>query len=162
MSTLSKVDAGKFLRQLADEGLRSFGITTAMGKAEQCVAEMAFRVQLTMKRCGVVMPVEILVRDPLRPFENFDARALETDFKALLKHADETLPKPDPAVTDWQQRVRDEKAELDERTTKLLAFMDTDPYGKLEMHDQLLLREQLRHMQWLSDILGQRIARFKP
>ena len=62
---------------------------------------------------------------------------------------------------EFQQRVIQEKAELDARLTKLAAFTASNPVFKtLDDVDQLLLCRQTYAMQELSDILAERIARF--
>ncbi len=59
-----------------------------------------------------------------------------------------------------QQRVVEEKAALDEKMAKLLAFFDTAQYAALATEDRLLLIAQHTHMRAYSDTLGTRIARF--
>lgn len=59
-----------------------------------------------------------------------------------------------------QQRVSDEKAELDERIGKLGAFIHGDVFPTLPGADQLLLIEQHSAMIVYSEILAKRIARF--
>lgn len=61
-----------------------------------------------------------------------------------------------------EQRVLEEKAELDGRCGKLAAFLITPIYARLDEPDQALLSQQHKAMIRLSDILGLRIARFKP
>lgn len=59
-----------------------------------------------------------------------------------------------------QQRVVEEKAALDDKMAKLLAFFDTPTYAALATEDRLLLIAQHTHMRAYSDTLGTRIARF--
>lgn len=59
-----------------------------------------------------------------------------------------------------QQRVIDEKAELDERLAKLHAFLKTGIFKSLPDEDQILLDRQATAMSILSGILKARIARF--
>lgn len=60
-----------------------------------------------------------------------------------------------------QQRVVDEKAELDDRLGKLDVFITSNPvFGKLSDKDQELLTAQRGAMQEYSDILSQRIDLF--
>ncbi len=61
---------------------------------------------------------------------------------------------------DWQQRVVDEKAALDEKRTALLAFFDKPAFNELPTEDRILLIAQHTHMKAYSDVLGTRIARF--
>lgn len=62
---------------------------------------------------------------------------------------------------EWQSRVIEEKAELDKKLEKLRAFFGTLEYSKLERPDQMLLIEQRTAMTDYSNILRDRIARFK-
>ena len=59
-----------------------------------------------------------------------------------------------------QQRVIDEKAELDERRAKLAAFAHTEMFAGLPQDEQTRLEHQGFHMGAYSDILAQRIANF--
>jgi hypothetical protein len=59
-----------------------------------------------------------------------------------------------------QQRVLDEKVELDERLKKLSAFVVTDAFNRLDSTDRELLLEQEDAMTTYSDVLGRRIANF--
>ncbi len=69
-------------------------------------------------------------------------------------------PSYPPGLQDWQTRIIDEKRELDERMTKLDAFIQSEPFQSLPQRDQYLLQEQYEAMDRYSDILKQRIARF--
>lgn len=59
-----------------------------------------------------------------------------------------------------QQRVLDEKAELDERLKKLSAFVITDAFNRLDSTDRELLLEQEDAMTTYSDVLTRRIKNF--
>ncbi|MEQ4907360.1 crAss001_48 related protein [Proteus vulgaris] len=59
-----------------------------------------------------------------------------------------------------QQRVVDEKSELDDKITKLAAFTGGDIFKSLEHLDQELLSQQLVHMRNYSETLSLRIERF--
>jgi hypothetical protein len=61
-----------------------------------------------------------------------------------------------------QQRVVDEKAELDERLAKLIPFLDTAIFAGLDDAEKSLLRQQSHAMACLSAILGERIDAFAP
>jgi hypothetical protein len=74
-----------------------------------------------------------------------DAEKAEIQARSLLPH---------------QQRVVEEKAALDEKLAKLLAFFDTPTYNDLPHVDRLLLIAQHTHMLAYSATLGTRIARF--
>lgn len=60
----------------------------------------------------------------------------------------------------YQERVVDEKQELDERIEKLRVFFNTDTFQELADRDKYLLVQQSGVMTTLSRILGDRIARF--
>ena len=60
-----------------------------------------------------------------------------------------------------QQRVVDEKAELDKKATALSQFIGhSDIFTKLDAAEQERLREQNDVMWQYSEILGKRIAAF--
>lgn len=59
-----------------------------------------------------------------------------------------------------QQRVVIEKAELDEKLTKLKAFFGTEIFKGLDEAEKQRLRDQCNAMQDYSEILGARIAAF--
>ena len=59
-----------------------------------------------------------------------------------------------------QQRVIDEKAELDDKLTKLDAFTVTDRFLGLPLQEQSRMVNQSVHMRNYSEVLGARIAAF--
>lgn len=59
-----------------------------------------------------------------------------------------------------QQRVLDERTELDDKLAKLTAFFDTSIFNGLEPVEQKRLRRQHAAMKDYSEILGERIAAF--
>lgn len=59
-----------------------------------------------------------------------------------------------------QERVVKERAELDEKISKLSKFIGTDTFQALPLSEQTLLREQRDVMNRYSSILGERIAAF--
>lgn len=59
-----------------------------------------------------------------------------------------------------QQRVVDEKAELDGRLAKLNAFIDGATFSTLDADSQNLLKQQAATMEMYSDILTDRITAF--
>ena len=61
----------------------------------------------------------------------------------------------------YQQRVINEKSELDERLEKLQAFTLTQVFKDLKQSDREDLIEQSIVMKMLSDILARRIAAFE-
>lgn len=66
-----------------------------------------------------------------------------------------------PAIPPHQQRVIDEKRELDERLTKLGDFIDGNAFfATLPASEQMDLKSQRTVMQTYSCILSDRIARF--
>jgi hypothetical protein len=61
-----------------------------------------------------------------------------------------------------QQRVVAEKAELDEKLSKLKAFFETELYHNLDAAEHDLLACQSDIMEEYSAVLGARIAAFTP
>lgn len=59
-----------------------------------------------------------------------------------------------------QQRVVDEKNELDEKATKLADFFTSDLYSSIGDAEKARLEAQYKVMQEYSHILGARIAAF--
>lgn len=64
-------------------------------------------------------------------------------------------------VQPYQQRVMDEKAELDDRLAKLNAFWANPQFDKLPSEEKQRLESQARVMQEYSDILAARISAFQ-
>lgn len=62
---------------------------------------------------------------------------------------------------EWQSRVIEEKVELDKKLGALKAFFGSLEYSKLERPDQMLMVEQRGAMQDYSNILRDRISRFR-
>jgi hypothetical protein len=63
-------------------------------------------------------------------------------------------------LKSWQERLLDEKNDLDARISKLTSFALTEAFLTLSRADQELLTEQRQHMLGYSTVLGVRIARF--
>lgn len=63
-------------------------------------------------------------------------------------------------MLSYQQRVIDEKAELDERLVKLNKFFATGTFSELSQDEQDRLHRQSKVMKRYSEILGQRIEAF--
>ncbi len=59
-----------------------------------------------------------------------------------------------------QQRVVDEKRELDEKIDKLIVFLTTSVFDGLDNGEKSRLRIQLAAMQTYGTALGERIAHF--
>jgi hypothetical protein len=62
-----------------------------------------------------------------------------------------------PPSPPHQQRVINERAELDDRRSRLNSFMDTDEYAVLDHVQKDLLKRQYKAMTEYSNILGERI-----
>ena len=60
----------------------------------------------------------------------------------------------------YQQRVIDEKEDLDSKRDRLRAFFGTDLYRELDPIEQSRLNRQLEAMTLYSNILAERIAAF--
>lgn len=66
-------------------------------------------------------------------------------------------------MEDFQQRVVEEKADLDGRLARLMRFIETGSiFHSLPVAEQSRQRLQAIHMRALSAVLGERIAAFKP
>jgi hypothetical protein len=64
-------------------------------------------------------------------------------------------------MLDYQQRVIDEKIELDEKLEKLLIFISSDFFSKtISFEEQIRLRKQSVSMTAYSEILAERIEAF--
>lgn len=61
----------------------------------------------------------------------------------------------------YQQRVVEEKKELDERLSKLWNFLDTVDFSALLVAERARMRMQAAIMENYSDILGERIEAFQ-
>lgn len=61
-----------------------------------------------------------------------------------------------------QQRVVDEKAELDGKRDKLVTFIGGPIFVDLTAAEQIRLQRQLVYMDLYSNVLGERIAAFPP
>lgn len=64
------------------------------------------------------------------------------------------------ALEAFQQRVVDEKKDLDEKISKLKAFFDTKVFNDLPLEDQSLLYRQYNVMRPYQQVLAERIAKF--
>jgi len=64
-------------------------------------------------------------------------------------------------MEDYQQRILDEKTELDTKLCSLKSFLYTDPFKELRILDQSLLLQQEVAMSEYSSILAERICIFQ-
>lgn len=62
---------------------------------------------------------------------------------------------------DWKRRIYAERATLEYRIQRLMAFMESPRYDKLTEVDRRLLVEQHRYMYEYYEVLGKRIIRFQ-
>lgn len=63
-------------------------------------------------------------------------------------------------MTSHQQRVRDEKADLDFKIANLRAFIGIDDFAALHQFEQERLRRQLMYMAGYANVLEERIKAF--
>lgn len=63
-------------------------------------------------------------------------------------------------MEDWQQRVIDEKAALDEKLEQLRRWMTTDEFHDLGPDQRHLFTLQAHHMGQYSQVLAERIKLF--
>lgn len=76
----------------------------------------------------------------------------------LLKQA--LYAETETAPTTWEQRLRAELIDIEERTSKLDTFIaESDSFAKLEAYDRELLTRQYSAMARYLDILKQRVGR---
>lgn len=68
---------------------------------------------------------------------------------------------PSEGLLAHQQRVVEEKNELDKKLVKLSLFFDTDIFPKVESEEQARLKKQFEIMTAYSNLLNDRIAAFK-
>lgn len=61
----------------------------------------------------------------------------------------------------FQQRVLDEKRELDEKLEKLMAFIRGPVFETIAPDEQERLKRQSHHMDLYSGVLAERISEFK-
>jgi hypothetical protein len=61
----------------------------------------------------------------------------------------------------FQQRVVDEKRELDEKSEKLLAFINGKIFQSLTSAEQERMHRQWQYMNGYSGVLGERIEAFE-
>jgi hypothetical protein len=64
-------------------------------------------------------------------------------------------------MEDYQQRVIDEKTELDGKLQRLIKFLDTEKFAKLDEDERARLTKQAKIMQRYFDVLIERIAHFQ-
>ena len=64
-------------------------------------------------------------------------------------------------MEQYQQRVVKEKEELDEKVSKLQAFIGSERFNSVEADEANRMRNQLPVMMDYSNILGERITNFK-
>ena len=64
-------------------------------------------------------------------------------------------------MSDWKERLLQERKELDDKLVKFRYFLKTDEFMELEYKDKVLLRKQNHAMTEYLDILVQRIANAK-
>ena len=60
----------------------------------------------------------------------------------------------------YQQRVVDEKTELDAKLSRLDDFLRSEKFESLTERQKSLMHSQQNHMRLYSDVLGMRIADF--
>jgi hypothetical protein len=95
-------------------------------------------------------------------------RRREQDFDAQLRRAMEKHPEQSnpqeqsmtKQLAPHQQRVVDEKADLDAKREKLGQFKTTDIFAALPWQEQERLNTQAHIMTMYSAVLGERIAAF--
>ena len=64
-------------------------------------------------------------------------------------------------MQDFQQRVVDEKRELDDKISRLKPFVEGEKFKELPPDERARMNRQLFHMECCAVILGERIAAFQ-
>ena len=122
-------------------------------------AHLPMRLQAVAKPLGLLAAqLESLLPDG--PEKSAGMRKLLEAKDCFVRTA---LDMPELASSDvppHQQRVLDEKAELDDRSTKLQAFFSNPIFSGLPADEQDRLQKQAIAMQAYSEVLGERIAAF--
>ena len=78
--------------------------------------------------------------------------------RQMFEHV--TADEPAEGLQPHQQRVITEKADLDEKLVKLIAFFQTPVFADLSEAERSRMRNQARFMDGYSAVLGERIAAF--
>lgn len=65
-------------------------------------------------------------------------------------------------MEEFQQRVVDEKAELDDKRSRLEPFLSSNRFQTLPAEERDRMTEQAKIMSDYSDVLRRRIAAFTP
>lgn len=78
----------------------------------------------------------------------------------VFNRAYREVPEPAPGQLQHQQRVVIEKADLDEKLTKLLAFFQGGIFATLPEAERSRLRNQARFMDGYAAVLEERIKAF--
>lgn len=68
--------------------------------------------------------------------------------------------KPISDLPPYQQRVIDEKNELDEKLSALRQFLESDKFAQVDPEEQRRMQDQAKYMQQYSDVLWLRIDNF--
>ena len=80
--------------------------------------------------------------------------------KAQFEAAYNEVPNADTMLYAYQVRVAAEKAELDKKREKLIAFVQSQAFNGLDLHDRTLMTRQLTIMDDYSAVLGERLCAF--
>lgn len=97
---------------------------------------------------------------PLTPEKSAGMRKLLEAKDCFVRCALDMPESAASTVPPHQQRVLDEKRELDDRLQKLVAFFSTPIFHGLPESEQIRLERQAVAMRTYSEILGERIAAF--
>lgn len=80
--------------------------------------------------------------------------------KAQFDAAYTEIPNADTMLYAYQVRVAAEKAELDKKREKLIAFVQSQAFNGLDLADRALMTKQLNRMDEYSAVLGERLCAF--
>lgn len=76
------------------------------------------------------------------------------------ENTEDEQQKTEATLLPYQQRVVDEKAELDYRLGNLNTFLDTSTFNSMRSEERQRMIRQQKLMTELSEVLGERIAEF--
>lgn len=100
------------------------------------------------------------VPQPVEVESKGDKKAKDKQEEAVIVADDSVTVEPVKVLEDWQQRVVDEKAELDKKLAALATFQNTQTHNALPREERDRLVRQRRYMEQYSQVLNERVTAF--
>lgn len=151
--------SGQVLRWAVLTTLNGFAVTgkpSASVSPENDDAEIGEKVAFDNARAELWPLMGYALKERMHLMEKFPCEKGVVMGVTIITNAPAT-----PPIPAHQQRVIDEKRELDDKLVKLRTFIDGSPvFSGLPVTDQSHLKSQLAVMEVYSCILADRIARF--